>query len=154
MSRFSNSAKLLAAAVVLIGAFEGVRTVAYIDPVGIPTICFGHTRGVEMGDTATMAECNALLKNEVLVHEAGMRRCLTNPDKLPDGAYVAFNSLTYNIGVGAFCRSTLVKKANAGDLVGACNELPRWNKAGGIPWRGLTIRREQERSICLGGLPQ
>jgi lysozyme len=154
MSRFSTSAKVLAAAVVLIGAFEGVRTVAYLDPVKVPTICFGHTRGVKIGDVATMEECNALLKNEILVHEAGVRRCLANPDGLPDGAYVAFNSLAYNIGVGAFCRSTLVKKANFGDIVGACNEITKWNRAGGIIWRGLTIRREQERNICLGGLPR
>lgn len=142
-----------AAAIALVGAFEGLRTVAYLDPVKIPTICFGSTRGVKIGDRKTVEECKALLQVELVEHEQGMRRCLTSPDTLPEGAYVAFVSFAFNVGTGAFCKSTLVRKANAGDIKGACAELSRWDRAAGIRLPGLTKRRAEERRICENGLP-
>lgn len=153
MSRLKKSAAVFGFAIALIGGFEGLRTVAYRDPIGIPTICFGETRGVKMGDRKTVAECKAMLGDRLLEFEREMRRCLKNPDSLTDGQYVAFLSLAYNIGSHAFCRSTLVRKANEGQMIAACNELPRWNRAGGIPWAGLTKRRKAEQKICKEGLP-
>lgn len=147
--RLGRGAAVMALAVALVGGWEGLRTAAYLDPVGIPTICFGETRGVQMGDTATVAECKTMLGNRLIEFSAGLDRCLTAP--VPDKSYVAFVSWTYNVGVGAACKSTLVRKANAGDLLGACNELPRWNKAGGIVWPGLVNRRAAERDLCLEG---
>ena len=142
----------MAAAVALVGAWEGLRTVAYRDIVGIPTVCFGETRGVKMGDRYTVEECKAMLGNALVEFETGMRACLKNPDTLPDKVYVSFLSFSYNVGTGAFCRSTLVRKANAGDLTGACNELPKWNRAGGKVVRGLVNRRAEEQKICLEGV--
>jgi lysozyme len=84
-------------------------------------------------------------------HERGMRDCLTAPDALPDKVYVSFLSLTYNIGIRGFCRSTLARYANDNQLVAACNELPKFNRAGGKEVRGLTLRRAQERKLCLEG---
>ena len=84
--------------------------------------------------------------------EKGMRRCLKSPDKIPDKTYVAFLSFSYNVGIGAFCRSTLVRKANSGDLRGACKELLKWVNAGGKRIRGLVNRRKDELRICLSGL--
>ena len=152
-SRLAKSGAVMAAAVALVGAWEGLRTVAYRDVVGIPTVCFGETRGVEMGDRYTVDECKAMLGDGLIEFEAGMRKCLTSPDAIPDGAYVAFLSLSYNIGPGAFCKSTLVRKANVGDIKGACDELPKWNRAGGRVVKGLTNRRAAERELCLKGLP-
>jgi GH24 family phage-related lysozyme (muramidase) len=63
---------------------------------------------------------------------------------------VAFTDATYNLGPSVVCGSDLQRLANAGDLPGACNQLPRWNKAGGKVVDGLTQRREMERRICLG----
>ncbi|MCL4712152.1 MAG: lysozyme [Pseudorhodoplanes sp.] len=146
-----TSAKFAAAVVAVVGAHEGLQLAAYRDPIGIPTICYGETKHVRMGMTATRAECDALLVRSLIEHEDGMLTCLTST--VPEGAHMAFLSLTYNIGVGNFCRSTLVRKANAGDLHGACDEILKWNKAGGIVWRGLVRRREEERKICIGGLP-
>lgn len=140
-----------AIAIVFVGAWEGRSLIAYYDPIGIPTICEGITKGVKIGDTATPAECDALLIHELKTHEAGLAKCL-NPAAIPDKTWVAFVSWTYNVGVGAACRSTLVRKANAGDLVGACNQLPRWNRAGGRIWRGLVNRRSAEQKLCLEGL--
>lgn len=145
----SASAVTLAA---FVGAWEGLRTEAYLDAVRVPTICYGETLGVSLGDTATKAECSAMLVSRLAQFEDELNRCLTNEEAIPDGAKIAFVSWAYNVGSGAACRSTLVRKANSGDLVGACNELPRWNRAGGRVLRGLVRRRSAEREICLGAV--
>ena len=152
MSRLTKNAAITALVISTIGAFEGIRTTAYKDPVGIPTVCFGETKGVKLGQKYSLAECDAMLVASVKEHEAGMVKCLKNPSFIPDKTYGAFLSFTYNVGVGNFCSSTLAKKANSGDLTGACNELPKWNKAKGITLAGLTNRRQEERKLCLEGL--
>lgn len=149
MSRVKKGAAVLAALVALVGGYEGLRTVAYRDVVGIPTVCFGETRGVKMGDSYTVEQCKTMLGNGLIEFAAGVDRCLTA--NVPDKSYTAFVSLAYNIGTGAFCRSTVVRKANAGDLVGACNAISMWDKAGGRVIRGLTIRRADEKRLCLEG---
>jgi len=148
--RLSRSAALAGLCVTHVGGFEGLRTVAYSDPVGIPTICFGETRNVHLGDHKTVAQCDAMLASRLVEFEAGMAACLKVNE--PDPTYAAFLSFSYNVGTGAFCSSTLLKKANAGDLQGACDELPKWNRAAGIPLPGLTARRAEERALCLQGL--
>lgn len=140
-----------ALAVGFVGGKEGVSTKAYRDIVGVPTICFGETRGVKMGDAATMDECRAMLGDALVEFEGNMRACLTTPDKIPDMRYVAFLSLSYNIGSRAFCGSTVARKANAGDIRGACDAMLSWNKAGGRVIKGLTLRRQEERRMCLEG---
>jgi len=154
MSRLKKSAGLMAAAVALVGAWEGLRTVAYPDRLagGIPTVCFGETRGVKLGDSYTVDECKVMLGDAIVEFEAGMRKCLTRPDAIPDKPYVAFLSLSYNIGTGAFCRSTVARRANAGDLRGACDAITMWNRAGGKVVQGLVNRRAAERKLCLEGL--
>lgn len=143
----AGSAALVALATGTISYFEGRELRAYKDIVGVWTICDGETKGVEKGETATPAECDAMLAQNLRTYEAGLDRCLVG--FVPGQAKVAFLSWTYNVGIGAACGSTLVRKANAGDLVGACNELLKWNRAGGRVVRGLTIRREAERKLCL-----
>ncbi|MFY0309645.1 lysozyme [Leisingera sp. D0M16] len=137
----------LAAAVTFVGQWEGLRTSAYQDLVGVWTVCYGKTKGVQPGDSYTKAECDQMLAQEIGRYEAALDRCLTAD--VPVGMKIALVSWTYNVGPGAACRSTLVRKANAGDLVGACQELPRWNRAGGQVWQGLTNRRLSERNMCL-----
>lgn len=143
-------AGVIAAAVGLVAAWEGRSLVAYADPVGIPTICEGYTHGVRLGDVATPAQCDALTEQEVRKALAVVDRSVPQP--LPDGVRVALASFVYNVGPGAFGGSTLVRKLRAGDLAGACNQLPRWVYAGGKKLRGLERRREAERQICLSGL--
>ncbi|ASY62546.1 Phage lysin [Sinorhizobium sojae CCBAU 05684] len=155
MSRLKKAGKMTAigaAAIALVGAWEGLRTVAYRDVVGIPTVCFGETRGVKMGDRYSVDECKVMLGDALVEFEAGMRACLKNPDGLPDKVYVSFLSASYNIGTRAFCGSSMARKANAGDLRGACDSLALWNKAGGRVVKGLTNRRAEERRLCLEGL--
>ena len=68
---------------------------------------------------------------------------------MPDTRRAALASFVYNVGPGAYQRSTLLRRLNGGDTVGGCNELLRWNRAGGQVLPGLTARREAERELCL-----
>ena len=148
-------AGLLATLVAFTGAWEGKENVAYLDTLAtkpVWTVCYGETRGVKAGDRHTDAECQAMLAAGLLEFEQGMRACLTAPDALPAGVYVAFLDTTWNIGQGAFCGSSMARKANAGDLEGACRSLRLWNKAGGRVVRGLTNRRVAAEKICLESL--
>jgi len=133
----------------LILTYEGVRTAAYLDPVGIPTICAGHTEGVRIGHTATITECEALTREDTeiaLQTVLRLSRVPLNHNEL--GAYTDF---VYNVGAGAFARSTLLKKLNAGDRPGACKELLRWVYAGKPKrkLRGLEKRRKAEYDLCM-----
>ena len=147
-------AAALAAACAIAVPMEGLRTKAYRDPVGIPTICFGTTRGVMLGDVATVAQCEGMLTKEMLESIDAVDRCVPN---LPSNVLAAFSDAVYNLGPKIACdpaRSTAARKLKAGDFVGACNELPRWDKAsvpglGLVPLPGLTKRRQLERELCL-----
>jgi len=141
-----------AAAIALVGAWEGLRLTAYRDVVGVPTVCYGETYGAKLGDKHTKAECDAMLLASLKKHERGMRKCLKRPDAIPAKSYVAFVSLTYNIGVGAFCRSTARKRLDRRDVRGACDAATWFNKAGGRKIRGLVNRRAAEHKLCLEGL--
>ncbi|CTQ53096.1 Lysozyme RrrD [Roseibium album] len=141
-----------AAAIALVGAWEGLRLTAYRDVIGVPTVCYGETYGVKLGDKHTKAECNAMLLASLKKHERGMRKCLKNPDAIPGKSYVAFVSLTYNIGVGGFCRSTARKRLDRGDVKGACDAATWFKKAGGRTIRGLVNRRAAEHRLCLEDL--
>ncbi len=141
-----------ALAVGVVGGYEGLRTRAYLDVVDVPTVCFGETRGVKLGDAYTREECRAMLGDALIDFEQGMRRCLVAPDGLPDKTYVASLSLTYNIGVGAFCRSTVAKRFKVRDIRGGCDAFLMWNRAAGRVIAGLTRRRQEERKLCLEGI--
>lgn len=147
--RKALAAGSLAICASLVGYFEGLELVGYLDPVRIPTVCYGHTRTAVVGQTKSPDECEQLLKDDLGVALAAVDRHL--PD-LPAETRAAFGSFVFNLGTGNFERSTLLRKAKAGDLVGACNELPKWNKAGGKVYRGLVLRRAAERELCLDGL--
>lgn len=145
----------LSSALILAGAgtiahFEGKSNSSYPDPVGIWTICYGETKGVRQGDYKTDEECLDSLAEELTDHHKKMVLHIKTPISVKEEA--AYLSFTYNVGVGAFSKSTLLKKLNTGDRVGACNELLRWNKAGGKELKGLTLRRETERTLCLEGV--
>ena len=150
MSKAGVYARGLVAAMALIGGFEGLRTVAYLDPVDVPTVCFGETANVRMGQRFSVEECEDKLAARVIEYDDVVTACLgRTPEKGPRTAFV---SLAYNIGPAAFCGSTLARKYRSGDLAGACAEISRWKYAQGIEWPGLVRRRAQERRICESGL--
>lgn len=131
--------------------FEGLRTVAYRDVVGIPTACVGETKGIRMGMTFAKPQCEAMLLKRLSEDFApAMERCAKQP--MGDDQYVAHLSLIYNIGEGAYCKSTVVRLWNAGDRRGSCRAFLAWNKAGGRVVPGLVRRREAEMALCLKGV--
>lgn len=139
---------LSAAALVGIVSHEGYSDKAYEPLPGDKlTIGFGTTDGVREGDTITPPKALQRALTDINKFEGALRQCVKVP--LSQGEYDAFVSLSYNIGSGAFCNSTLVKKLNASDYTGACSEILRWDKFQGKPLRGLTIRRQQEYKLCL-----
>jgi lysozyme len=128
---------------------EGYRDNAYIPVAGdVPTIGFGTTQNVRMGDKITVPQALNRALDDVQKFEGAMKRCVKVP--LHQYEYDAYLSLTYNIGEGAFCRSTLVRLLNEQRYDEACKQILRWNNFQGRPLRGLTIRREKEYAMCIG----
>ena len=151
--------KILAAAgagviglsVAMITHFEGVKHEPYYDVVGVLTVCVGHTGSdIIKNKTYTQRECDALLEKDLTIVANAVNPLIKV--NIPDYTRAALYSFTYNVGTGAFSRSTLLKKLNAGDRDGACNELLRWVYAGGKQWKGLMTRREIEEAVCLGDM--
>jgi lysozyme len=141
---------LSASTLVGIALHEGYRDAAYTPVKGdVPTIGFGTTQGVNPGDKITVERALIRLLADAGKFEQAVKRCAPVP--MHPHEFSAFVSLTYNIGEGAFCRSTLARKLNAGDYTGACAEILRWNKFKGQALPGLTKRRQQEHAQCIGG---
>ena len=162
----------------LISPFDGSKkdkqgnNIAYIDMVGVPTLCNGITTGVKLGDKKTDAECEQLLAKELSKYNTQMKKNVRV--SLSPYEEIAYTSFVWNVGVGAWNNSTLLKKLNANDRVGACNEILKWNKGtfsrqaslqqsknGEIctpkpngtfscTIKGLTNRRKVEHQVCLG----
>ncbi len=140
---------LSASALVGIALHEGYRGEAYIPVKGdVPTIGFGTTDGVKPGDRIEPVQALVRKLADVQRFEGALKQCVRVP--LHQYEYDAFLSLAFNIGPGAFCGSTLVRRLNAGDYAGACAEILRWDRFRGEPLRGLTLRRQAENRQCLG----
>ena len=157
---------LSAAALVGIVLHEGYTDRAVIPVKGdVPTIGFGTTSGVKLGDTTlgdttTPPKALARALTDVQKFEGALKQCVTVP--LAQHEYDALVSFSYNVGSRAFCQSTLVKKLNAEDYTGACAELLRWRffqgKNCALPTNaklcgGLATRRQAEYRQCLGETP-
>ncbi|MEX3785578.1 MULTISPECIES: lysozyme [Paraburkholderia] len=141
-------AAALAIAVPLTLHFEGTRTTAYADPVGIPTACTGHTgKDVRVGRVYSPAECTTLLNADSAEAMGAVLDLTTGPINANELA--ALTDFTFNVGRGNLASSTLLKKFNAGDHAGACKELLRWVYAKGVKLRGLELRRQAEYEVCI-----
>lgn len=139
---------LSAAGLVSIANLEGFSEKAYIPiPGDVPTIGFGSTEGVKMGDTITPQKALERLMRDVGVAESAIGRCVKVP--LSQSEYDAFASFAFNVGGEAFCSSTLVQKLNAGDYDGACAELERWVYSQKRVVPGLVNRRQVEYRLCV-----
>ena len=136
-------------AVAIIAPWEGKSNDPYRDIVNVPTVCYGETR-VEMRRYSD-AECLAMLNKAV---EGFANKVLQCTPILASHPYqlAAATSLAYNIGIGAYCRSTAARLFNSGDLRSGCNAMTLWNKAGGRVVQGLVNRRKAERELCMVGL--
>lgn len=140
------AAILLAASI--IKPWEGKENKPYRDVVGVLTVCYGHTgKDIEMRNY-TDSECDALLHADMKTANAAVNRCITRPIAIHIEA--ALTSAAFNIGDKVVCGSGLQRKANAGDIAGACAELDRWVYAKGRKIKGLVNRRAAERRMCEG----
>lgn len=139
---------LSAVGLLTIAKWEGFSDQAYIPvPGDVPTIGFGSTEGVKMGDTITVPKALERLMRDVGVAESAIGRCVKVP--LSQSEYDAFTSFAFNVGGEAFCSSTLVKKLNSGDYDGACDELERWVYSQKRVVPGLVNRRQVEYRLCV-----
>ncbi len=146
LSALGATALVMAAAMVV--PLEGTEYKPYYDVAGVLTVCHGHTGSDIIKDKIyTKQECKELLGKDLAKVKRQIDPIIKVP--IPNHTRAAIYSFTYNVGIGAFSRSTLLRKLNASDLPGACDELKRWVYAGGKKWKGLMTRREIEREVCL-----
>jgi lysozyme len=144
----------------LIKRFEGFVPKAYVCPAGVLTIACGHT-GLDVlpGQIVTQAQGEALLKSDVERFSNVVNKALTRP--VTQGQFDALVSFCFNLGPGkkgvkdglvtlkSGNTSTLLRKTNEGDKLGAAAEFPKWATAGGVVLKGLVTRREAEQRLYL-----
>lgn len=141
----------IALAAAIIAPLEGKVTSPYRDPVGILTVCYGHTGADIQQRKYTDAECLQMLEADVRKHAKALE-CTDGKYNIHQAAAIV--SLAYNIGVAGYCKSTSAKRAQAGDYAGACEAMSRHVKAGGKVLQGLVDRRAFERAICESDFAQ
>lgn len=129
---------------------EGEKLTAYPDIVGIWTIGVGHTgfvdgKPVVKGMTISAEKSKAILIADLKRFESAVNNAVKIP--LTQNQFDALVSLAFNIGEGAFTRSTLVKKLNTGDVIGAAEQFLVWKNAGGRFSQGLLNRRQKEKAL-------
>lgn len=130
----------------LIKTFESCKLKAYKDIVGILTIGYGHTGGIaKEGVEIDQSTADALLCEDLDRFEIGVTKCLKV--KVNENQFSAMCCLAFNIGLGNFKSSTLLKLVNSGDFSEAAGQFDRWNKAAGQVVSGLTRRRKAEREL-------
>lgn len=133
-----------------IKSFESLRTVAYDDGVGVWTIGYGHTKGVQQGQKITRTQAEDWFRGDVHVAEGALRLGIKVP--LAQHEYDALVSFVFNVGGGNFAKSTLRSLLNELRYEDAAEELPKWRKAGGRVLAGLERRRAAERKLFLEGI--
>jgi GH24 family phage-related lysozyme (muramidase) len=125
----------------LIKKYEGCRLSAYKCAAGVPTIGYGHTAGVKMGDKITQAQAEQMLKSDLVVYENHVKSLKRNFNQNEFDALVSF---CYNCGIG--CLKTLCKNRTNAQIAEA---LLLYNKANGKVLEGLNRRRKEERDLFL-----
>ena len=141
----------------LIKEFEGLRLHTYTDAAGVLTIGYGTTAAAGVGIvpvpgmTITEAEAEYYLEQAVQKFADQIDNMISAP--INSNQFGAFVSLAYNIGPGAFSRSSALRHFNEGDKAKAADAILLWNKAGGKVLRGLQRRRAAERALFLRPTP-
>ncbi len=155
-----SNPRILAAVAVACGIAvpaEGLRQVAYRDPPGILTVCWGSTTNVQPGRTYSLDECRQRLEADMTAAVVAVERCQPG---LPPAVLAAFSDAVFNLGPRIVCdpmHSTAARLLKEGKIKEACEQLPRWSRAkvAGvfISLPGLVKRRATERDLCLTGAP-
>lgn len=140
MSRHTNAAGLA-----LIKAAEGFRAAAYLDTGGVPTIGYGHTAGVHIGQSCTPDQAEVWLEADLAAAEAAVSRLVKVP--LTDNQFAALVSFTFNLGAGQLGQSTLLRKLNDGDYAAVPDQLKAWIFDNRKIQPGLVTRRAAEAAL-------
>ncbi|QIV65806.1 endolysin [Mesorhizobium phage Cp1R7A-A1] len=150
----ASAVAAIAMAVGLAKPMEGYRGYVYRDPIGVLTYCYGETENAKamQGKKFSETECAALLTKRMAHYAQGNEKCVPGYNSLPTPVQAAFDDFSYNVGNGAFCKSTAAKLLSAGKLREACGEFKKWIFAGGRPLPGLVHRRNLEEAMCLKGV--
>ena len=131
---------------------EGTRYKTYADIVNVMTVCTGHTGpDVVIGKTYTAAECSELTLHDAEVAASGVLKYSPKLEEHPK-MLASFISFSYNVGVGTYARSSVRADFDAGRYKEACDDLLKYDKAGGVVVKGLHNRRVRERELCLSGI--
>lgn len=133
----------------LVKHFEGLYLKAYLCPANVWTIGYGHTKSAKKGQVIDADRAEKLLQWDMQKFEDGVTKLVKVP--LKQREFDALVSFSFNVGLGALKRSTLLKKLNKGDRKGAAKEFKRWNKGGGRVLKGLVRRRAAERELFETG---
>lgn len=131
----------------IVRKFEGCKLTAYLCPAGIPTIGYGHTHNVKLGDTCTQQQADEWLEDDFFRATSDVKAVVKVP--LTDNQLDALASFVFNLGVRKLIQSTLLKKLNAKDYTGAANEFDKWVFAAGKKLNGLIARRAAEKALFL-----
>lgn len=147
------AALVIAGSGAFIAGHEGTVLRSYADPAWgwkVPTACSGETGPhIRPGMTFTMEQCLSMLDKRIAKEWAAVQPCIKAPISVNEG--VAIVSWSYNVGSGAACSSTLMRRLNAGEPPAAwCAELKRWTRANGKVLPGLVKRRDAEYAVCMG----
>ena len=124
--------------------FEGCRLAAYPDTGGVWTIGYGHTHGVHEGMVCTPPQAEAWLREDIQVAADAVNRLVQISLKQPE--FDALVDFVFNLGAGAFARSTMLKDINAGNLAAAALQFPLWDRDAGRVLAGLLHRRLAEEA--------
>ncbi len=136
-------------AIPLIQRWEGCRLAAYQCPAGVWTVGWGQTGpNIKRGTRWTQEQADAALASALQAFSSQVNAAIKVP--LSSGEKAAVVSLAYNIGIGSFKKSTLLRLLNEGQFAAAAKQFARWNRAGGEVLRGLSNRRAAERALFLG----
>jgi lysozyme len=133
------------AGIILIKSFEGCRTEAYQDAVGVWTIGYGHTIDVKEGMTITQHQCDVMLEVDIETYENYINKYVIV--SLTQNQFDALVSWVYNLGPTNLRNSTMLKVLNAGKYEEVPYQMKRWNRAGGKVLKGLVVRREAEAEL-------
>lgn len=136
----------------LIKRFEGCKLSAYLCPAGVPTIGYGHTRGVKIGDNWTQEQADSKLLEEVEGFTQDVER-LVRGTELEQCQFDALVSFAYNLGASNLQKSMLLATIRANNLnyTEIERQFLRWNKANGKVLEGLTKRRQAEANLYIHG---
>jgi len=132
----------------LIKHYEGKYNKAYLCPAGIPTIGYGHTKGVVLGQVCTKEEAEEWLQDDYSEAESGVLKAVTT--SLLPNQLQALASFVFNLGIGRFKSSTMLMLINRREFADAAKEFDRWVNAGGVKLPGLISRRAEERKLFEG----